>query len=450
MGASSYPPSCAPAAGAALLGPGGRILFLCAAAYLVAPLLDLPYWGLSLSTPLVVLLLVEVALRDGLGVLREFFAWIALGLAIWLGQFLSVGVNVFAGHWAAGEPSAFVWLVKYALWIGVFVLSAVVVARLAVGSRLARVLAGAVIVLALLRVGEGVIWGAVGNAKAVMLQQNHYGWAFSSFCPFAVWLALAGSPRERWAGRAGLLILALAVAVNSSRASWVAVLFGVGVTVACLLLWSVKLRAKAALLVCCTIVGIGISWIVLPSTWRGPVEQRWSTFSRMDRDKSFAVRKLMTQKAMRLFEHSPWFGIGVGRFRLESAPLELPPVLRYRSLEGYQRRSAHNAYLGLLAQSGVAGAAPVAALLLTLAGSGIWAVRGHVLRGETWAVPIFAGFLAMCLHLTMLSGITNTATWFVFGLVAGLIHRQVVAAAARRYSPLTSRPRASHGSRGSG
>jgi hypothetical protein len=63
-------------------------------------------------------------------------------------------------------------------------------------------------------------------------------------------------------------------------------------------------------------------------------------------------------------------------------------------------------------------------LLLTLGLGGAVCVRRQALLGETWAIPVLAGFAAMCLHLGMLSGITNTATWFVFGLVAGVIERR--------------------------
>ncbi|HUG81626.1 MAG TPA: O-antigen ligase family protein [Bryobacterales bacterium] len=222
----------------------------------------------------------------------------------------------------------------------------------------------------------------------------------------------------------GLFLLSVAIAVNGSRSSWAAVVIGTALTLACLFFWNSANRAKSALLLILTFVGLGLASTALPSAWTQPVEERWQTLSRLDRDKSYAVRSLMVSKALRLFESSPWFGAGVGQFRVETVDLELPLVLSTFAASRYQRRSAHNAYLGLLAESGVVGAAPVAALLVILAAGGVWAVRGHVLRGETWAAPVFAGFVAMSVHLALLSGLTNTATWFMFGLVAGLIHRE--------------------------
>ena len=407
-----------------LLGSQGQTLFLCVAAYLVAPLLDVPYWELSLSTPALVLLVTDAAVSQGFRIIQRFLGWILLGMAIWFGQFVSLGANVWAGMRDAAGKEAFWWLAKYAFWIAVFLLAVVIVARSDIGSRLAKVLAAAVIGLGLLRAGEGVLYGALGNAKSLLLEQNDYGWAFSTFFPFAVWLFLCGSPRWRWAAMPGLFVLSVAIAVNGSRSSWAAVVIGTALTLACLFLWASANRARNALLLTLAIVGLGLASTTLPSAWKKPVKERWQTLSRLDRDKSYAVRSLMVDKALRLFESSPWFGAGVGRFRVETVDLEIPLVLSTFSASKYQRRSAHNAYLGLLAESGIVGAVPVGALLVILAAGGVWAVRGHVLRGETWAAPIFAGFVAMSVHLALLSGLTNTATWFMFGLVAGLIHRE--------------------------
>ena len=408
------------------LGAWSRGLFLCSAAYLVLPLLDVPYWGLSLSTPVLALLILDTALRRGSRVLHDNFGWLLLGMAIWLGQFLSLLGNVFGGSLYGTSMAPFGWLLKYAFWIVVFLLTSYFVAHEGLGARLTEVLAAAVISLGVLRVGEGLLLGALGNDQAVLLQQNNYGWAFSTFTPFAVWLAFAGRARRRWLALSGLLVLTVGVAVNGSRASWVAVAVGVGLTLTGLLLWSSRDRMRVVVWSAVAISIAAAAWTTAPDSWRDPVERRWKTFGNLERDKSYAVRMLMTEKAWALSERSPWFGSGVGSFREQSAVLDLPPVLRHRPADSYQRRSAHNAYLGLLAESGVFGAVPVAVLLLTLGLVGGTNMRRQALLGETWTIPIVAGFVAMCLHLGMLSGITNTATWFVFGLVAGVIGRRRV------------------------
>ena len=407
--------------GSEVLGPWGRGLFFCSAVYLVVPLFDVPYWGLSLSTPVLVVLILDTALRRDSAILRDNFGWLLLGMAIWLGQFLSLAGNVLGGSFYGAPMTSFAWLLKYAFWISVFMLTSYLVAHEGLGARLAEVLAAAVIVLGALRVGEGLLLGAIGNDQAVLLQQNNYGWAFSTFTPFAVWLAFSGPRRRRALGVCGLLVLVVAVAVNGSRASWIAVAAGVGLTMIALLMWSPRDRTRVVVWSMIAVSVVAITWTMAPDSWRDPVERRWRTFGNLERDKSYAVRLLMTEKAWAMFERSPWFGSGVGTFREQSAPLDLPPVLRHRPVDNYQRRSAHNAYLGLLAESGLLGVVPMAALLLTLGMAGTVCARRRALLGETWTVPVLAGFVAMCLHLGMLSGITNTATWFVFGLVAGVI-----------------------------
>jgi len=406
------------------LGAWSRWLFLCSAVYLVIPLFDVPYWGLSLSTPVLVVLVLDTALWRGSAMLRNNFGWLLLGMTIWLGQFLSLAGNVFGGSLQGAPMTSFVWLLKYAFWVSVFMLTSYLVAHEGLGARLIRVLAGAVIGLGVLRVGEGLLLGAIGNGQAVLLQQNSYGWAFSTFTPFALWLAFAGPRRWRVVGVCGLVVLVAAIAVNASRASWIAVAVGVGLTMIGLLMWSPRDRTRVVVWSMMAISVVAVVWVIAPDSWRDPVESRWQTFGNLERDKSYAVRALMIEKAWTMFERSPWFGSGVGSFRQQTAPLNLPPVLRHRAADSYQRRSAHNAYLGLLAESGLLGAVPMVVLLLTLGLGGAVCVRRQALLGETWAIPVLAGFAAMCLHLGMLSGITNTATWFVFGLVAGVIERR--------------------------
>ena len=229
-------------------------------------------------------------------------------------------------NWDVLGVDSFWWLAKYAFWMGVFLLAVVVVARVAVGVRLANVLAGAVIALGLLRAGEGVLFGALGNAKSLLLQQNAYGWAFSTFFPFAVWFVFRGSPRWRWATVPGLCVLSVAIAINGSRASWAAVVVGALLTMACLFLWASTYRAKNALLLVLTMLGLALASAALPSTWMEPITERWGTLAGLDRDKSYAVRSLMVEKAALLFERSPGSELVSGRFTSESVPLELPPV----------------------------------------------------------------------------------------------------------------------------
>ena len=84
-------------------------------------------------------------------------------------------------------------------------------------------------------------------------------------------------------------------------------------------------------------------------------------------------------------------------------------------------KSSHNSYVSFVAENGIVGAVPLAFLLLVLAVGGDGAAGRLARRGQVWALGVYAGFIGMSIHLWALSGLTSTATWFVYGLVAALI-----------------------------
>jgi hypothetical protein len=67
------------------------------------------------------------------------------------------------------------------------------------------------------------------------------------------------------------------------------------------------------------------------------------------------------------------------------------------------------------------GAASLFCLLAVLAWRGLWATLALARRGESWAIPVFTGFFTMSIHLWTLSGLTGTAPWFLYGMLAGVI-----------------------------
>jgi O-antigen ligase len=149
------------------------------------------------------------------------------------------------------------------------------------------------------------------------------------------------------------------------------------------------------------------------------VADRFNTFSRLENDKSFAIRVLMVQKGILLFEDNPIAGVGVGQFVSSSADLDLPSLLRYGSQATFNNRSAHNSYVGLLAETGLLGFVPFACLLLLLLTRGLHAATSVAVRSDAWRIAAFAALTGMSAHLYVVVGITGTATWAVYGLVAG-------------------------------
>jgi len=114
-------------------------------------------------------------------------------------------------------------------------------------------------------------------------------------------------------------------------------------------------------------------------------------------------------------------GVGISRWRKESVPLEIPRVLQYGSQTYYDNKSSHNSYISFLAENGLLGSLPFGFLLLTLMLRGYQAASALARHDQIWALGIYAGFLGMSVHLWSLSGLTGTAPWFVYGLVAAMI-----------------------------
>jgi O-antigen ligase len=127
-------------------------------------------------------------------------------------------------------------------------------------------------------------------------------------------------------------------------------------------------------------------------------------------DENFAVIERVAHwvAALRMFEQSPWLGVGAGSY---DAAYPLVRVPRWEEALGH----AHNAYLNTLAEVGLAGAATVAALWATLV---VWLVRalrqagrqsksglGGAMAREQRALVV--GVLGVLVHLAVHSLVDN-------------------------------------------
>jgi len=393
---------------------------------LVIPFLDIPAWGISLSTPVFCFLALDLALgRESLD-WRPYGKWIALAGLFWMGQFLSIAGNILSGRLAEISWQEVLHLARLAYWMTVFVITGALVSRWSLGPWLCKLLGVSLIGLSALRLLEALRLDTWGPAKALLYTPNGYGLLFSAFTPFLVWLVVTESGWRRMLYGAGLMVTVFAIAGNGSRSSWAAVVLGV------LLVGSLFVLTQPRSIVrISSVAGAGVAAAFLvtplvPQDLLQPVRDRLASLGRLDADKSRATRGVLLKKAGDLFFENPVWGVGSGRFRRASVPLEIPAVLHSQNEHGLNQRSAHNAYAGLLAESGVAGATPLALLLLVLVIQGWLAVWRGARKGMAWSIPVYAAFLAMSVHLAALAGLTGAAPWFVYGLVAGVIQREGV------------------------
>ena len=388
---------------------------------LVIPVADVPGWGISLSTPIFCFLALDLAVRRDAAGRRPYTKWILLAALFWLGQFFSIAGNVLVGNLSEVSLGDILHLVRFAYWMTVFVVVTALLSRLELGPWLCRLLANALMALGALRLVEAFGLGTWGYAKAVLYTPNGYGLLFSTFTPFLLWSVLAETGwRRLWFGL-GLAIAALAIAGNGSRSSWVAVSLGLLVVG----FWFAASQPRAltrlmpVLLAGAALCLIAVS--LLPAHMLQPVSDRFLTVERLDRDKSYAIRQVLLRKTADLFLSYPLLGVGSGRFRGTHAPMEIPHLLHFRNEADLNRRSVHNAYAGVLAESGLAGMLPLAVLLSVLAWQGWRAARLRAPQ-ESWVIAVYASFIAMSIHLCTVAGLTGTAPWFLYGVVAALIH----------------------------
>ena len=399
-------------------------LFLAFAIYTAAPVAAVPFIGLSWSAPLFYAVALEMlGLLRGWGIQREG-RWLALASLLWAGMLFSFAVSTLTSDTVVPDLASVARLYQFAYWMLVFVLSVHLIRRGNVGPRLPAYLATAVVALAAIVLLERVVLGTMrpnGYSSLTRMTQNAYGWQFSTFSPFLLPLALAGRRRTHRLALMGLLIVWAAAAVNLSRSSWIAIAAGL---VAFLLLHAAATRSVGGLLKAGLAAAVAVSLAcAAPAEVKQPVLDRYQKLQAYQSDKSYLIRVLMIQKAWRLFVEHPVFGVGPAQFRRVSTPLDPPPELRYAPQSHLDALSAHNSYMLLLAEGGLACTLPFVAILLTLLFRGAAAAVTLFRRGEPWALGAYASLVGMSIHLWSLAGLTNTAPWLVYAMVAAAIGR---------------------------
>lgn len=399
------------------------LLFLLCSAYVAIPWGDIPFLGISLSAPLMFLIALEVYLRPPEPWLRRYRRWVLMAGAMWAGIFISAIANGLVSGGIRIEKAGALEVFRFGYWLGVvFLVTVYLVSYLELGSRVTQVMAAAVVLTALVRWFEAVAYGKIGAwTSPRFFTQNMYGWLFSTFTPFLYAILVDPKTKRRWLAAAGILIIWSAAAINGSRGSWVGLAGGL---ILFLLLYlqvnPAHIKGLAAIiLVCASFLGL---IYFAPEKVVGVVSQRYATFQRIEEDKTYLARQLMVQKGLRLFQQSPLVGVGPARWTREYVPLDIPERLGgWRSEGSYQRKSSHNSYVALLAETGLAGTVPFALLLLTLVWQGYKAMVALTRQGQFWVLGVYTAFIGMSVHFSVLAGLTGTSTWVVYGLVGGLI-----------------------------
>jgi O-antigen ligase len=389
---------------------------------LALPLITIPLTTISLSAPLFFLLFIHIIGEPAKASLRQYRVWIILAVAMWAGILISTIANGLLSGSIDLVQGGLQTVFRYLYWFIVFVVAMFIASRENILRSTVIVLGVGIFALALFRIGEVMVYGNLGAWTGTkLLPQNTYGFLFSMFSPCLLFLAI--SKRYWLLGIGGYATVLMAVGANGSRGSWVAIAIGIFVILLILAVYRSRAFVGALLLGATLVAVLALSSADIPDLPR-VVEQRFESLDALERDKSYLVRQVMNQKSLRLFAESPIIGVGASRFRESDVPLDVPYLLSGSFT--FYRSSAHNSYLGFLAENGLLGALPFAILLILLLVGGARAAVFSVARRDYLALFVFTSFVQMSVHMWAINSLTNTGNWFLYGLVGATIgiHRQ--------------------------
>lgn len=130
-------------------------------------------------------------------------------------------------------------------------------------------------------------------------------------------------------------------------------------------------------------------------------------------DKSWLIRKLMVKKGLMIFEEHPLLGIGGMRFNDYWVELEVQSERLNKSVYSYNRRSAHNTYIQVLAESGII------ALILFI--SILFFIMLHCFKSfrkpnSQFQTIMFTTILSTSVYFYVISAATGALTWFIISL----------------------------------
>jgi hypothetical protein len=396
--------------------------------YLAAPLFVLPFIKISLSAPLIYLLLFEIFKNfRGLQPRRVVLFSSLLGLMLIVWGF-SLAYNQIFGDQALELSVGGVMLLRYSYWFIAGLMACRLFLTTDLPGKAAEAFGWGCIVMSSVILIEFIGFGGLltsGWSALTRLSQNGYGWQFSAFFPFVLYLVMTTRGKNKKYAISGLLVVLLAIMINASRSSW-----GTGLLAIALFVILIAIirppgfrSGKSLALLGALVLLAAFAFLWLPDSIKEKAFSRKVTAEDLARDKSWQIRLLMVQKGQRLFAESPIFGAGPGQFRYSSVDLDLPDVLSYGSEAGFNEKSAHNSYIMLLAEGGLAFMVPYALLLFWLTTAGLRAAIGLGRYGELWGVPLYISLICFSIHFWSVAGITSTAPWFIYGFCAAMIMR---------------------------
>jgi O-antigen ligase len=412
--------------------------------YLAAPLYPIPLINVSLSFPVIVILVLQIQRRTGQLPLPRHSRLTAFLVCLLVAMIISLVANVLSGDLVEGYADSLKAVAQFGFYIVCAGLGYRLFCQPSFPASAATAFAIGVAVMSLFVIVEQLLFGGYewGWSNLTRMSQNGYAVQYSAFLPF-MYCALVASKRLGARLCWGLLVAFSlgAVLINSSRTAWGTTVLTLCVFIA---IYAVVRRRYIAALIAALVIPVVLlgTWLVLPDRVRDSVEKDFDTFDNLQGDKSWMIRQLQIQKSMKIFAEKPLIGVGPAQFRNQLVALEMPDVLAGRNARQFSDVSAHNSYIQALSEGGLIFMTPFVAMLAWLLLAGARAAVVLCRRGEVWALGLFAGMIGLSVHFWTIAALMNTSTWFLYGGVAAMIFRaRQVKSYARRHSPVLAATR---------
>ncbi|HEY3074974.1 MAG TPA: O-antigen ligase family protein [Burkholderiales bacterium] len=256
-------------------------------------------------------------------------------------------------------------------------------------------------VLVGLAMGYAQLWsGAIGR-----LELNSVGHVNHTAIYLAIMLGLCASwffvGRQRIVAGAATLLLLVSLFVAASRSGVVAGLLTLTILA---LAWWPRSRLPAAL-VAAVLVASGVLGVL------GGAEVFEKHAESVQAGRALNFRERAWNLAASTWQQHPWFGVGMDNFALASRELETQQL---RDLMPH----AHNLYLNTLAERGIVGAAPLAAVLIVW---GWWLLRRRPRLADAEHDWLLWGAAAAAWVVSVAVGTVNTTLHHEHGLLAALL-----------------------------
>lgn len=250
-------------------------------------------------------------------------------------------------------------------------------------------------------------------------QQNTFSFILICFSPIAVYYA-----QEKY-GRSRAILMAVAIvaagAFSGSRSGSIITIFTCFLT-----LYSNKInlvRVAGAGILIAVIIPALLQTNAVKNLIFSVNERTYDLIylgqEGLLRDESYLVRVAQVEKGLGIFKEHPFTGIGLNNFSKYTYNIrgDFEGSEFVMNIENLDQLSAHNSYIGLLAEGGLLVFGPFVAILLILFGYLIFRFK----KIPDFQKPFFWGLMGMCVHLYFIMAIVNIFAWLLIALAASTL-----------------------------